>query len=61
MDWNNNFDWNFNMIAEIIVWGFFSAIGWWGAQKLIIEKIESPKDPPVCIEQKETVCGVKGK
>ena len=30
------------MIAEIIVWGFFSAIGWWGAQKLVIEKIDPP-------------------
>jgi hypothetical protein len=61
MAWTINFDWNITMIAEILVWGFFSALGWWGAQKLVIENIEPPKDPPVCTAQKETVCGVKGK
>jgi hypothetical protein len=47
------------MLAEIVMWGFFSAIGWWGAQKLLIEKIDPP--PPVCIVQKESSCGVKDK
>jgi hypothetical protein len=35
------------MIAEIIMWGFFSAIGWWGAQKLVIERL----DPPPAVTQ----------
>jgi hypothetical protein len=26
-----------NMIAEILVWGFFSAVGWWSANYFVIE------------------------
>jgi hypothetical protein len=36
------------MIAEVILWGFFSAFGWWGAQHYIIE----PYFPPP-IERKQ--------
>jgi hypothetical protein len=36
------------MIAELIVAGFFTAIGWWGANHYVIE----PYFPP-SIEQKE--------
>jgi hypothetical protein len=25
------------MIAEILVWGFFSAVGWWSANYFVIE------------------------
>jgi hypothetical protein len=36
------------MIAELLVAGFFTAIGWWGANHYVIE----PYFPPA-IEQKE--------
>ena len=36
------------MIVELVVAGFFTAIGWWGANHYVIE----PYFPPT-IEQKE--------
>jgi len=30
------------MILEIVMWGFFSALGWWGAQHYIIEPYLPP-------------------
>lgn len=37
------------IIAEILMWGFVSAFGWWGAQHYVIE----PYFPPPVERKKE--------
>lgn len=37
------------MILEIVMWGFLSAFGWWGAQHYVIE----PYFPPPIERKKE--------
>jgi hypothetical protein len=37
------------MILEIVMWGFFTAFGWWGANHYIIE----PYFPPPMEESKK--------
>jgi hypothetical protein len=37
------------MVLEIVMWGFLSAFGWWGAQHYVIE----PYFPPPIERKKE--------
>ncbi len=37
------------MVLEIVMWGFLSAFGWWGAQHYVIE----PYFPPPIDRKKE--------
>ena len=37
------------MVLEIVMWGFLSAFGWWGAQHYVIE----PYFPPPVERKKE--------
>lgn len=37
------------MVLEIVLWGFLSAFGWWGAQHYVIE----PYFPPPIEKKKE--------
>jgi hypothetical protein len=30
-------------IATCVIAGFFSALGWWGAQRMVIDHIEKPE------------------
>ena len=39
------------IVLEMIVAGFFSALGWWGANHYVVDPYLEPK---VTIEQKET-------
>jgi hypothetical protein len=39
------------LVATWITVGFFSAIGWWGANHYVIEPYLDPK-PPVVVEKK---------
>jgi hypothetical protein len=43
------------MILEIVMWGFLSAFGWWGAQHYVIE----PYFPPPIERKKEDVLNSK--
>jgi hypothetical protein len=38
-------------IAELLIGGFFSALGWWGANHYVVEPYLDPK--PVTIEKKQ--------
>ena len=38
------------MVLEIVMWGFLSAFGWWGAQHYVIE----PYFPPPIEKKKES-------
>lgn len=38
-------------IAELLIGGFFSALGWWGANHYVVEPYLEPK--PVTIEKQE--------
>jgi hypothetical protein len=40
------------MIAEIVMWGFFSAWGWFGAS-YIKDKIWPPEPPPAIVQPAE--------
>ncbi len=45
------------MVIEIVMWGFLSAFGWWGAQHYVIE----PYFPPPIERKKEEKNGLDPK
>lgn len=39
------------MILEIVMWGFFSAIGWWGANYYVVDPYLPKHDTKIEIKQ----------
>ena len=44
------------MIAELLIGGFFSAMGWWGANHYVIEPVFEGKPAAIEKEQQQQKC-----